>query len=372
MSLLDAATDLVNSCNSDEQTYEDAMECARDVLDVAADASQSELDGAIQILLAAVRALDVERAGIGAIVCGALVERGADATLVSEHLLERFVALVDTCVQYVDRCRDYFNASILSEDACDICGPNDDEQDVMMPQVREAVSARFPEGEASWIALDLFCRPAVSVLLRVRTARRQHADDIAFVNAIGSLSMFQSGAYYVWALLSMLDDEPLTIVEPATRQAWELRMNGVTDNGQLHILLADLLITHGLLDGEAPEAAAVDVARGVGPQLLDDYVLGNWNLYNWSALKEDGSLPDGYFDQGVQHLIHNEGVPANIWEANGRRTILLGPAPIIRQWRPARLFGPLEASLTLERTLDADEVSALLASLHALSVSQAG
>lgn len=356
MSLIERATELSAIANAPDATYEDAMDAAQAVL-VAAEDESANLDGALRVLLAAVRAEDDERAGIGAIVCGALVERGAEASLGTEHIVERFLVVAKTSARYVAACRDYFQDNILSEQAvCEICGPGEEETDIMMPQVRSAVSQEFPAGEAAWIALDLFCRPTVSVLARDPEARRALAKDIEMVNVIGALATHQPGAYFVWALLSMLDDEKLLVFEPTSGAGWEVGIDGVADNFQLHLLLANALIEAGHLDADPPEPEVIEVLNGAGPPMLDDFTMGYWNLYNWTGLSPEGVLPDGYFDQGSQHWIWNEGVPADIRELDGRRLVFLGAAPVIRQWRPARLFEPLPARVTVERSLDEDEV----------------
>ncbi len=364
MDLLEAATKLAEIVNHPDATYEDAMDAAGVVLS-ASDAAPDQANGALRILLGAVCAADEERAGIGAIVCGALVEKGADATLATEHIVERFVEVTKTSARYVAQCRDYFQEHILSPDAvCEICGPGEDETDVMMPKVRAAVSAVFPEGEAAWIALDLFCRPTVSVLARDPAQRRVLAEDVDFVNLVGTLSVHQPGAYFVWALLSMLDDESLIVIDPNLSTGWEVRMDGVADNFQFHLLLADALIGGGLVEGEAPEPHVVDVVSGAGPPLLDEHVMGTWSLYNWTALAPDGTVPDGYFNQGSQHAIWNDGVPADIRPIRGRRVVLLGPSPVIRQWRPARLFAPISAHLEVLRELPAAELEEWTNTIH--------
>lgn len=364
MDLIEAATELSSIANRPGATYEDAMDAAHEVL-VRAGEEPDRLDDAVRVLLAAVRAEDDDRAGIGAIVCGALVEKGADATLATEHLVERFVEVTKTSARYVALCKDYFENEILSDDAvCAVCGPGEEEDDIMMPQVREVVSASFPQGEDAWIALDLFCRPTVSVLVRDANARRRLAQDVELVNVIGALAAHQPGAYFVWALLSLLDDAPLTVIVPGLDDdpaaGWRVRIDGVADNFQLHLLLADALVGGGIVDGEALEPEVVDVVRGTGPPLLDEHVMGYWNMYNWTALSPQRTLPDGYFNQGSQHMIWNEGVPADIATLDGERLMLLGPAPVIRQWRPARLFEPLAASLQIEHTMSPDEVDAWL------------
>lgn len=362
--LLDAADRLVETAISSSHGYDDVAPIAREVL-AAADEGDGDLDAALRVLLEAVRAEDPERAGIAGVVCGALVEKGGEPTIAAEHVVERFMAVSRTASAYVDRCREYFRTEIVGDDACEICGPEDDEQDIMMPQVRLAVSETMPKGEEAWIALDLLCHPTVSLLCRAPEVRRQFARDVEAVNRIGALAAHQSGAYFVWALLSLLDDETLVVLDPQSKKGFEVEIDGVGDNFQLHLLLADALFGGGHLDGEGPGEAAARVARGEGPPAVDDYVIGFWNLYNWVGLSPEGELPDGYFDQGTRYWIWNEGVPADIQKFEGQRVVLLGPTPYVRQWQPSRLFDNLEARADVARVMASDEVEDWLQRIQA-------
>lgn len=369
MDLIEAATELSRVSTAPDGTYEGAMEATQDVLE-SADRHPDRLDDGLRVLLAAVRAEDDGRAGIGAIVCGAMIERGADPTLATEHIVERFIEVAKTSGRYVARCTEYFEEEILSDDAvCEVCGPGDEAENVMIPEVRSAVSQQFPQGEDAWLALDLFCRPAVSVLARDPETRKKIAQNVELVNLIGALSQHQPGAFFVWALLRLLDDEELIVIDPGVEGAqaagWKVRIDGVADNFQLHLLLAHELQQSGYLDDEPLPDEVVAVITGEGPPVLDEHVMGYWNLYNWTALGPGRTLPDGYFNQGSQHLIWNEGVPADIMLLNDHRVVLLGPAPVIRQWRPARLFEPLPGRLEIVEALDEATLSDWLAKIDA-------
>lgn len=369
MSLTDHASRLANIAVSTEHTFEDAMEAARHLLE-SAEQDTEGVDDALRILLEAVRAEDAERAGIGAIVCGSLIENGGgDPRIAGEHVVERFDAVSKTALQYVEACGEYFRENVLSDDAvCEVCGPGEAEDDIMMPQVRQMVSQTMPEGESAWIALDLFCRPAVAVLQRDAALRQHFGRDLDLINRAGLLAQHQSSAYYVWALLSVLDDEQLLVIDPSTSRGFDVRIKGVGDNFQLHLLLAAELYGGGHLDGDdPPEPEVVAAMQGSGPVSVDDFVVGYWNLYNWCGLSPDGELPDGYFDQGQRYWIWNEGVPADILTLKDRRIVLLGPSPFVRPWQPTRLFDQLEASLVVERELAPEVVEEWLETIRSAS-----
>lgn len=81
---------------------------------------------------------------------------------------------------------------------------------------------------------------------------------------------------------------------------------------------------------------------------------GIWNLYNWTAVRSDGTLPDG--QTASEHWIWNEGSPADIAMFEGRRVILLGPAAYVRYWPAQRTFAAMRPQLRIETVLTSDDV----------------
>jgi hypothetical protein len=160
-------------------------------------------------------------------------------------------------------------------------------------------------------------------------------------------------------MLQVLDDEALLVIHVEQKKGYDVRISGLSDNFQLHTLLAGALIgspSQGWLEGTAPSKRAVAecrdaaVAEGGGAQMT-----GAFNLCNWTALRPDGSLPD---DTGAasNHWIWNEGYPAEIAPFEGRRIVLLGKPPYERLWRAGRQFCGMVGALTVERTLGTAEV----------------
>jgi hypothetical protein len=115
-------------------------------------------------------------------------------------------------------------------------------------------------------------------------------------------------------------------------------------------------------DGAAPRItpAAAALARGEGPQQLQDPVHGAWNLYSWRAVTPALGLPRATDRDASEHWIWNEGTLAAVPLFEGRRVILLGPPAYARSWRAQRLFSVLPASLTIEETLSPEQVRAHL------------
>ncbi|MBT0770059.1 hypothetical protein KIH74_14060 [Kineosporia sp. J2-2] len=84
-------------------------------------------------------------------------------------------------------------------------------------------------------------------------------------------------------LLIVLDEEPLIVFDrgfAGTGQGYRVTFGGISDNFQLHTLLASALVgdpAQGLLPGRAPNAAEV-AAAGTGENLQPDGgIRGTWN-----------------------------------------------------------------------------------------------
>jgi hypothetical protein len=165
-------------------------------------------------------------------------------------------------------------------------------------------------------------------------------------------------------MLQVLDDEALLVLHVEQRKGFEIRISGIADNFQLHILLAGAIIglpAKGLVAGQAPSQRAVAECRDAHTEKRGgEIVVGPFNLYNWTALQPDGSLPEGQGMDGAAHWIWNEGCPADIAVFAGGRVVLLGPPPYHRQWRAGRPFAGMPGELTVERQLTEAEVSAWL------------
>src|SRR5262249_26054005 len=159
----------------------------------------------------------------------------------------------------------------------------------------------------------------------------------------GKISSHHAAGHWLRFMLSVLDDEPVLVLEPETQLGILGRISGVADNFQLNVLLMDAFPRPSIFVRRRVSQSVVDIARGVGPQQSDEGVLGAWNLYTWKALTSAGRLPDAKSLGGDKHSIWNEGVPDDIPVFEARTVILLGPPSYTRTWRAQRLFNKLAA-----------------------------
>lgn len=169
---------------------------------------------------------------------------------------------------------------------------------------------------------------------------------------------------FLGKMLSMLDEEPLIVVDVSTGGAWRVVIDGIADNFQLHALLNGALaraaprLPFGLgrrvgISGR-PLHPRIVAASADGPP-VDLPVVSFWQLACWRALE-----PGGRLEAGHEHWIWNEGVPADIEPLDGTRIVLIAPGSIERSWNSGRVFPEVKGSLRVEKALAMDEADILL------------
>jgi len=291
----------------------------------------------------------VDCAGVVALACGALVEHGGDPERPLDALLGRLPEVLAGAAAFADACRAQAKAD---DDAIERYG--------------DEVAKTMPAEAVAWGALDLFASAAIAVLARSPAARRRARARPELAKRAAAVGDLHGKAKFLAELLRVLDDEVLLVLHPETGRGWKVRIGGISDNFQLHTLLADALIgdpEKGLLSGRRPDprigAAARD--RPVDPSVT--LAEGAFNLMNWQALRPDRTLPAG--QDGSAHWIWNEGVPDDIEKFEGVRVVLLGPSPYHRTWDAGRRFEDMPADLKVVETLTPAAADGLLGRIAA-------
>jgi hypothetical protein len=287
---------------------------------------------------------NLSRAGFLALLCGAYVERGCDPLAIARPLTERLHTLLESAVLLTETC--------LAQMAM---SPDEDQDRAdVFESVRRRVASTMPQHSAAWDALTQFWPPAIAVFSASAKARiAAHGQrDLA-----AKIADNHEAGHWLRLMLSVLDDEPFLVIEPATKLGIFARISGVVDNFQLNVLLMDGFPSSDPAAGRRVSQRVADVARGIGPQRTEDGVRGVWNLYTWKAVVAGGNLPDPR-DYGAKDCwIWNEGIPEDIPVFEGRRVVLLGPTSYVRTWQSQRMFARLPATLNLERKLTKGEVA---------------
>jgi hypothetical protein len=200
-------------------------------------------------------------------------------------------------------------------------------------------------------------------MLGASAAGRERA--LACMADLDILAPVNAAGHWLGRFLRVLYDEPFVAVEPATGTAIRGRMSGISENFQLNVLLMDVFPKRGFLAKSRVSKAAVAVARGDGPQQIDETVIGAWDTFGWPALTSDGSLPRAGEPGFMEHAIWNEGTPADIPVFEEQRVIVLGPPSYTRTWQAQRDFARLRAGLSGIETLSRKEFASLVSRLAA-------
>lgn len=319
----------------------DCMEAANPFLAMIGQAAPGEANEGLAILASALSVEDPHRAGFVALLCGSLVEIGHDPLPIAEPLRERLFSLLGLAGTLVESCR----AKAPSRD-------DTDPQEVF-EQIRMQLAPAMRLENAAWDALDRFWPAAIAVYSASPTAR-------AAARTLRPLAAFISDLHEAGhgldLMLSVLNDEPILVIEPARTLGVLARISGVVDNFQLNVLLMDAFPKSGIFARRRVSKQVAEIARGNGPQQIEDIVKGVWNLYNWEAIESQGRLLDPKDLKDKDFWIWNEGKPEDIHVFEGRRVILLGPPSYERTWGAQRMFDKLPATLECERNLTKAEV----------------
>jgi len=314
---------------------------------------------AMATLASGLNTLDPEPAGVASRVVGAMLEAGHDPQPARAAMLGALQQTMPVCADLADEAR---------AEVGDPPEHLDDEQAEEWRAERGAAALNVaaggrPGAAVAWQRLHEIW-PGAIALFSVDPEARVEAEEL--VPIAERIEDVHEAAGWLRAMLTVLHDEPYVAIEPETRTGIVGRMSGVVENFQLNTLLMDEFPR----DEPRVSKPAVAVARGDGPQQIDETVTGTWNLYTYEALTGEGALPDPSDHTHSHTWIWNEGMPADIPTLDGHRVILLGPAPNPRRWPAQRMFLKLPARMTAD-LLDEDAVAQWLAKIEAAAAEAA-
>ncbi len=256
-----------------------------------------------------------------AVLVGACVERGADPSRCAPPVLDGAREALTLALDFAERWKAAGDDALPDPEAAAPQG------ELAGRFGEDAVVAWWTAGQWEMACVAMLNSAAVRARVPARAERQRLARELYEVTG-GDFKCLH------YALL-VLDDEPLVVLDRASRAGWLMRMHGLGDNFQLHTLLAGVLIGGGHLPGEAPEPDAVAVCRTEPGQITTS---GSFNLV----------APDGTW-------VWNEGTPSDIPVVDGARLLVLDPPAYQRGWPAGRFFPGIPGDLVLDRALTAQE-----------------
>jgi hypothetical protein len=258
----------------------------------------------------------------------------------------------------VDRLPETMALAQKFVDACvNESGENDGDP---VADFSDMVREHYPDEANAFRALDPLGLGAIAMLSRsaaIRALVRQRYPELR--EQAWQLRAHHERAGFLATMLRVLDHEKLLAIHPEMRRGYMLEMSGIGTNFELFILLADVLIgdpAGGWLPGERPDPRAAAACRNSDIVVGADSALGAFNVWNWSALQPDRTLPSGSQMAGSEHWVWMEGVPADVQALDSLRVVLLGPPPYARILPAGRCFRDMPADLRVTRILPPIEV----------------
>jgi hypothetical protein len=350
--LTEVTNELIATARNHLATEEQLNAAAQAFLGEAVDSTKSDAEGALKSLCRHFDLDDPERGAFLALVCGVLVERGADPAVITEPLINRLSSLLKAAGELATAAEARLPAIVETSDSSD-----------PFEIARGEVEETMPEQAIAWSALDRFWHPAIAVFSR-STAAREAAQSLR--DSAGKISQYHAAGHWISLILTVLDQEPILVIEPETSLGIVGRISGIVDNFQLNTLLMDAFPQASADLPRRVSRDAADVARGEGPQQTEESLTSVWNLYHWQAIRADRTLPSAdQMDSSDEFWIWNEGVPADIALFEGYRVVLLGPPSYPRSWQSQRMFEGLPANLHCERVLTPTEIDEWLQRMSA-------
>lgn len=231
---------------------------------------------------------------------------------------------------------------------------------------RYAVPAarRCPAGAAAWASLNDLLDDAFTGCAAAADVRRTARAVPGLREGLNALAGDHRGCAELGALLDVADDFVVIVLHPSAGAGFRVRMNGVVDLDQFHVLLADAVAgspARGYLAGARPDPRVVDAYLDQPADAEMNVATARFQFLRPAALHEDGTLPAGF--AGTDHWLWGHESPRAIPAANGERVLLLADAAYPRQWIVRRRFPALNGGLELLNVLGREQVGTWIAKL---------
>lgn len=309
--------------------------------EAAQSASKDELTAALTACAELLGELGPGFGGEFAVLCGALIELGADPAPLTPVLRLRLAEVAAQAAEFAAVWGREFPGEGLPE-------PDQSEFESALERLDAVIApdaaVRLAE---SWFGLHSWIRCATTLLQTSADARRACQADPALRAAVAALDPEREDLGWLSVLLLVLNGDQLVVLHRATGRGWRVTIGGVGDNFQLHVLLAATLsgpAADGMLDGLEVDPAWTAVATDAPYEAFGGHVQGWFNLV------------DAYGG-----WIWNEGVPADIPALDGVRVVVLDPPPYERGWDNMRRFPMMTATITLDEVMSPAEAASWLA-----------
>lgn len=214
-----------------------------------------------------------------------------------------------------------------------------------------------PNGAAAWAALGDLLDDAFTACTAETDVRRAARAVPNLRERLAEFAGDHRGCAEFAALLDVADDFVVTVLHPAAGAGFRVRLTGIADLDQLHVLLADAVAgspVRGYLAGARPDPRLVDAYLDQPADAEMNVATARFQFLRPSALDANGTLPGGF--AGTDHWLWGHESPRAIPAASGERILLIGDAAYARQWIVRRRFPALNGGLELLNVLSREQV----------------
>jgi hypothetical protein len=198
---------------------------AQSLFNAVGQSTSAEANASLSQLVGYISLDDPLRGAFIALVCGALVEDGCDPAALIEPLTRRLKPLLESSARIAEVC--VARMPKLEDD---------DDPAEAFEKIWEQVAPEMPLEAKAWESLNLLWRPTIAVFSVSPSAR---AGARGLHHFAAKIEDYHEAGHWLRRMLSVLDDEPILVIEPQTRRGMLARMLGVVENFQLNVLLMD-------------------------------------------------------------------------------------------------------------------------------------
>jgi hypothetical protein len=291
----------------------------------------------------ALETVDAKAAAHLALGGGALVESGAPAEVLGRALVGPLKKALVDAGRVIDAVEAMNDVEVEHEDDAE----HDHGDDVTVIAGKHvatsdlaALAGRDPATTVAWSSLEMWYRPVVASWTRAPRVLRELQRDGELRAAVGKLGSNTNTSHWLGQLLPALLDATVLVTFPEIRESWTFVADGVTDMGQLSVLMSEALAEPLARIGIDAVAArdVLDVMKGDGPQEGEDAYSCAFHGYPREAVDPDDGMPkDGRFMWRAPggtgtHSLPPDFLPGDLTANDGvRELVVVGPkAPGMR------------------------------------------
>lgn len=230
-----------------------------------------------------------------------------------------------------------------------------------VPDAWAVAGRREPAGARAWADLFRVVADALPVLAKSVDVRHAGRAVPGLTEAAAALAPFHAAARELAEMLALADDVTVLVIDPAGPAGVRVRVRGIADLAQFHVLLAEAVTgdpADGLIPGPRPDAAVLDAYRD-GDPANPPVATARFQMFRPEALRPDGTVPPGF--SGCDDWLWGETWLTRVPVVRGERAILVGDPAYPAAWEAVRKVPSVAGELDVAAVLPPAAVRAWVA-----------